>query len=248
MRLLLIDDDDRIAVPLSEGLGRYGFAVDRARTGAAALAAPAADLVLLDLGLPDMDGIDVCRALRSRSDVPLIIITARGEEADRIVGLELGADDYLTKPFAIRELVARIRAVMRRTRGADHHLATANPGPPPPPAIATAVATQCIGPLTIDARTHHIDLSGVPVALTPKEFGVLTFLAQDPGAVYSRQQILNAVWDSHFFGPTRTLDVHVAALRRKLGDPAWIETVRRVGFRLTVPTGRHPHPAAEGLR
>lgn len=232
MRLLLIEDDDRIAGPLAEGLSNYGFAVDRVATGATGLAAPAADLVLLDLGLPDMDGIDVCRALRARSDVPIIMITARGEEADRVVGLELGADDYLAKPFGVRELVARIRAVTRRTHPPQQP--APSPAPPGMPARA-AGSDQHIGPLAIDRRTHRVELHGRPIALAPKEFGVLAHLAQDPGAVCSRQQIMNTVWDPHYFGPTRTLDVHVAALRRKLGDPAWIETVRGIGFRLTQP-------------
>ncbi|MFE9096261.1 response regulator transcription factor [Streptomyces sp. NPDC007264] len=246
MRLLLVEDDDRIAGPLIEGLGRYGFTVELARTGAAALAAAAADLVLLDLGLPDMDGIDVCKALRSRSEVPIIMITARTDEADRVVGLELGADDYLSKPFGVRELVARIRAVTRRTRavaaagggqGGAAFGAAAGPSAAPAPWSDRAHSAQRIGPMTIDRRTHRVELHGRPIALAPKEFGVLEYLAQDPGALCSRQQIMDAVWDPHYFGPTRTLDVHVAALRRKLGDPAWIETVRGVGFRLADPTG-----------
>jgi DNA-binding response OmpR family regulator len=222
MRILIIEDDDRIALPLAEGLRRYSFEVDRVGTGAAALAAAPADLVLLDLGLPDIDGIDLCRLLRADSDVPIIMITARGEEADRIVGLELGADDYLAKPFSLRELVARIRAVTRRTTPA---LLTATPA-----------GAQHLGPLIIDRRTRQVRLDGEPVELAPKQFDLLALLADDPGAVCSRQQILDAVWDPNFFGPTKTLDVHVAALRRKLGDPTWIETLRGVGFRLTVPT------------
>ncbi|MFF4361629.1 response regulator transcription factor [Streptomyces sp. NPDC001604] len=244
MRLLLVEDDDRIAGPLAEGLNRYGFAVDRVKTGAAALAAPAADLVLLDLGLPDMDGIDVCRTLRAHSAVPIIMITARGEEADRIVGLELGADDYLAKPFGVRELVARIRAVTRRTHPERHPQPTAAAPVPGGPVSAHTRAhaaedrgVQHLGSLTIDRRTRSVTLDGRLLALTPKEFDLLAYLAGDPGAVWSRQQILDAVWDPHYFGPTRTLDVHVSALRRKLGDPAWIATVRGIGFRLTVPDG-----------
>ena len=232
MRLLLIEDDDRIAGPLTEGLGRYGFTVDHVRTGAAGLAGAGAvpDLVLLDLGLPDMDGLDVCRGLRARSAVPIIMITARGEEADRIVGLELGADDYLAKPFGVRELVARVRAVTRRTTGALD-LAFAGPADPGEP----AVRTQRLGPLEISRRTREVRLGPQEISLTPREFDLLAFLAEDPGTVHSRQQIMDAVWDPHFFGPTKTLDAHVAALRRKLGDPAWITTARGVGFRLTVP-------------
>jgi len=233
MRLLLIEDDDRIAGPLTEGLGRYGFTVDRARTGAAGLAdaADTPDLVLLDLGLPDMDGLDVCRSLRARSAIPIIMITARGEEADRVAGLELGADDYMAKPFGVRELVARIRAVTRRT-GA---LAAVPAGPDPTAIPAAAPAPQQLGPLQIDRRTRQVRVDGREVALSPREFDLLAYLAQDPGAVHSRQQIMDAVWDPHFFGPTKTLDAHVAALRRKLGDPGWVTTARGVGFRLTLP-------------
>ncbi|MDC0770998.1 response regulator transcription factor [Streptomyces sp. HD] len=238
MRLLLIEDDDRIAQPLTEGLGRYGFTVDRVRTGAAGLADAAArpDLVLLDLGLPDMDGLDVCRSLRARSPVPIIMITARGEEADRVAGLELGADDYMAKPFGVRELVARIRAVTRRTGALPA-------GPSAPDAPPTVPAPQRLGPLQIDRRTRLVRLDGREVALSPREFDLLAHLAQDPGAVHSRRQIMDTVWDPHFFGPTKTLDAHVAALRRKLGDPGWITTARGVGFRLTVPGDPPPEAA-----
>ncbi|WP_055489598.1 response regulator transcription factor [Streptomyces sp. TP-A0356] len=242
MRLLLVEDDDRIAGPLVEGLNRYGFAVERVRTGASALSASAADLVLLDLGLPDMDGIDVCRAVRTRSSVPIIMITARSEETDRVVGLEVGADDYLSKPFGVRELVARIRAVTRRTHPERHAppnttapaFAAMLPGPAQDRPLEER-GVQELGPLTIDRRTRGVTVSGRPLTLTPKEFDLLSQLASDPGAVWSRQQILDTVWDPNYFGPTRTLDVHVSALRRKLGDPAWIATVRGIGFRLTVP-------------
>ncbi|MBP5865986.1 response regulator transcription factor [Streptomyces scabiei] len=253
MRVLLIEDDERIAGPLAEGLARYGYTVERARTGSAALVAAEPEMVLLDLGLPDMDGIDVCRALRLRSDVPIIMITARGEEVDRVLGLELGADDYMAKPFGVRELVARIRAVTRRARprtatGADGTGGAAEAGRPGEPPGGTdsrpADAPQAVGPLVIDRRTRQVHLQEAPIALAPKEFDLLAHLALDPGAVCSRQQIVDQVWDPHFFGPTKTLDVHVAALRRKLGDPAWIETVRRVGFRLHVPDASTPPGSA----
>jgi two-component system, OmpR family, response regulator RegX3 len=235
MRVLLVEDDNRIADPLVEGLGRYGFAVERVSTGSAALAAAPADLVLLDLGLPDMDGIDVCRELRASSAVPVIMLTARAGESDRVVGLELGADDYLAKPFSLRELVARIRAVVRRTQAAPVPITAAvAPSASPAPAPATGTTVQRLGPVAIDRRTRQVQVDGRPVALAPKEFDLLALLAEDPGAVYSRQQIIDTVWDPHFFGPTKTLDVHVAAVRRKLGDPAAIETIRRVGFRLTL--------------
>jgi two-component system response regulator RegX3 len=218
MRVLLVEDDDAIAEPLTAGLGRYGFQVSRVRTGAEALAAPAHEVVLLDLGLPDLDGIDVCRRLRATSAVPIIVVTARSEEVDRVVGLELGADDYVVKPFGFRELVARIRAVTRRARPA--------PGPTESP--------QRVGRLELDRRQRLVRLDGSAVTLTAKEFDLLALLAEDPGAVVARDQLLEQVWDPHWFGPTKTLDVHVASLRRKLGDPGWIETVRGVGFRLVA--------------
>ncbi|WP_415923693.1 winged helix-turn-helix domain-containing protein [Streptomyces scabiei] len=450
VRVLLIEDDETIAEPLADGLRHFGLTVHHVATGADGLRGPHGDVVLLDLGLPDMDGIDVCRGIRRTSDVPLIILSARGEEADRVLGLELGADDYLAKPFSIRELVARIRAVSRRHRGAGggtapdvvagvvvaetgvgkgtgfgaendftapsaseaangpgsddasragdeepgrggagHTGRGAGPGPgdrgagrhragpgvgargaqydwsaayetptqetgvereappgastrdggpgyggpgygsqayggsgygsraygsqayggaaygtpphgspavtnpaygtpahgnpvyePPayapsvhePPAYAPSVpqppayeppvyeqappeprppsgpaadvgsgagdasAPPPPGPLVVDRRTRQVWVGEVPVALTPKEFELLALLTEDPGAVYSRQQILNRVWDDHYQGPTKTLDVHVATLRRKLGDPAWIQTLRGVGFRLAVRT------------
>ena len=215
MRILLVEDENAIAIPLSAGLGREGFAVDRAATVAEALKADAADLVLLDLRLPDGDGLDVCRAMRARSDVPIIVVTARGEEADRVIGLELGADDYLVKPFGLRELIARIRAVMRRTE------ARTRPRGP-----------LQVGGLTVDERSRRATLEGRELELTPKEFDLLVALAGDPGAAVSRRRLLEEVWDTTWFGSSKTIDVHVAALRRKLGDPGWIETVRGVGFRL----------------
>jgi two-component system response regulator RegX3 len=235
MRVLLIEDDDRVAGPLVEGLRRFGFVVEHAGTGAEGLAAPEAAMVLLDLGLPDMDGIDVCRALRSRSSVPIIMITARDDEVDRVLGLELGADDYVSKPFGVRELVARIRAVTRRTRPAvldTHH---AKQDPSDGPAQPGTSEVQRIGPLTIDRRTRQVHLNQSPVALAPKEFDLLICLAEDPGAVCSRRQILDTAWEPNYFGPTKTLDVHVAALRRKLGDSSWIENIRGIGFRLVPP-------------
>ncbi|MFS8198527.1 response regulator transcription factor [Streptomyces sp. CWNU-52B] len=244
MRLLLVEDDDRIAGPLSEGLCRHGFTVDRAATGAAALTAATADLVLLDLGLPDMDGLDVCRTLRSRSAAPIIMITARSEETDRAACLAVGADDYLVKPFGVRELVARIRAVSRRARP-RHRAAHATTDVRTPDALTTDVRTtdlrtadvQRVGPLTIDRRTRQVTVGEEPLALSPKEFSLLACLADDPGAVWHRRQIMDEVWGPHFFDPTKTLDVHVAALRRKLGGPSWITAVPRIGFRLATPSG-----------
>jgi DNA-binding response OmpR family regulator len=223
MDVLLVEDDDDIAVPLVRGLEREGFAVRHCDTGNGALATlhddrSWPDVVLLDLGLPDLDGFDLCRRLRSESDVPIIVVTARGDEVDRVVGLELGADDYVVKPFGFRELVARIRAVARRgtSRGSDGGIVQ-------------------VGPLVVDRRTRRVTIHQEEIALTPKEFDLLNVLVEDPGALCSRHHILDSVWDPHWYGPTKTLDVHVANLRRKLGDPRWIETVRGVGYRIRDP-------------
>ena len=218
MRILIVEDEDSIAEPLVEGLRREGYDVDRAATGAAALEAPASDLVLLDLRLPDIDGLDVCRRLRERSDVPIIVVTARGEEADRVVGLELGADDYVVKPYGLRELIARIRAVTRRTSSRG-----------------SAATPLSIGGLEVDERARRAIIDGRELDLTPKEFDLLAALARDPGAAVSRRRLLEEVWQTSWYGSTKTIDVHVAALRKKLGDPGWIETVRSVGFRLRAP-------------
>jgi DNA-binding response OmpR family regulator len=276
IRVLLIEDDETIAEPLTEALGHFGLTVDHVATGTDGLRGPYGDVVLLDLGLPDMDGIDVCRGIRQVSDVPILILSARGEETDRVLGLELGADDYLAKPFSVRELVARIRAVTRRSRraqgvpgpvpgpvpeptvAASSALPSPDPSaslawdpepassPPPLPSYATATAAEAEaeaapvaepGPLVVDRRTRQVWVGEAQVPLTPKEFDLLALLTEDPGAVRSRQEILDRVWDPHYEGPTKTLDVHVAALRRKLGHPGWIQTLRGVGFRLAVHTG-----------
>ena len=220
MKILLVEDEDAIAEPLATGLRREGFSVERAATGGAALEAEAPDLVLLDLRLPDIDGIDVCRTLRAKSDVPIIVVTARGEEADRVVGLELGADDYVVKPFALRELIARIRAVLRRT--ASH-------------GNGDGSRPMHVGGLELDERSRRATLDGIELGLTPKEFEILAALVRDPGAVLSRRRLLEEVWQTTWYGSAKTIDVHVGALRRKLGDPGWIETVRGVGFRLRSP-------------
>jgi len=221
--VLIVEDDDRIAVPLVTGLHREGLEAERVATGRAGLDriadadSPFPDVVLLDLRLPDMDGFEVCKQIRAEHDVPIIVVTARGEEVDRVLGLELGADDYVVKPFGFRELLARIRAVTRRVQ----------------PRAATSSVVE-LGPLVIDRRTRRVTIDDEPVVLTPKEFDVLALLAEDPDAVWSRTRILEEVWDPHWYGPTKTLDVHVATLRKKLGHPDWIETVRGVGFRLHV--------------
>ncbi len=218
MRLLVVEDDPTISEPLCSGLRREGFEVDLVESGRDALAASAADLVLLDLGLPDLDGRVVCRELRERSSVPIIVVTARGDEIDRVMLLELGADDYVIKPFGFRELVARVRAVLRRTES--------QPAP-----VAAEVTWDGLG---IDRRTRIVTVEGATVDLTPKEFDLLSELASDPGAVMSREHLISKVWDENFWGSTKTLDVHVASLRKKIG-PERIETVRGVGFCLARP-------------
>jgi DNA-binding response OmpR family regulator len=210
--VLVVEDDWGIATQLVRGLSRDGYDVAHVTTGEDALSQLAPDVVVLDLGLPDSDGVDICRKLRERSGVAIIVVTARGEEPERVLALDAGADDYLVKPFGLAELLARIRAVLRRV----------NPG----------VEQLRHGPLVVDLRTRRVTVSGQEVALTPKEFDILECLATDPGRVVTRQEILDSAWDAHWYGPTKVLDVHVAALRRKLGAPGLIETVYGRGFRL----------------
>ena len=231
MRLLLIEDDDAIAGSLAGPLGNAGFEVARVATGgdgiAAVLSGPEPAVVLLDLGLPDMDGYDVCRSIRASSSVPIIVVTARSDEFDRVLGLELGADDYMVKPLGSRELIARIRAVLRRSRpsGMGH-----SPEP-------EELERLTVGSLVIDRRTYRVYLADEEISFTPKEFELLVFLAEDAGAVRTRTDIVEHVWDANWFGPTKTVDAHVAGIRRKLGNSAWIESVRGVGFRLEEPAG-----------
>lgn len=218
MRVLLVEDDSSIGEPLVAGLERHGYDVSWVRTGADALNADPGDLVLLDLGLPDLDGQVVCRKLREAGAVPLIVITARSDEIDRVALLDLGADDYMVKPFGFRELLARIRAVMRRVGGT----------PAAPPDVVE------VGSLTVDKRTRRVTVGGREIALTPKEYELLTALGEDAGAVCTRDQLLRRVWDDNWWGSTKTLDVHIASLRKKLEDPGMIETVRGVGYRLAA--------------
>jgi two-component system response regulator RegX3 len=224
--VLLVEDEESITTPLRAALAREGFDAPVARTAAEALELARAhepDVVLLDLMLPDGSGLDVCRELRKDSRVPIIMVTARGDEADRVVGLELGADDYVTKPFSARELAARIRAVLRRSEaapsGGDESLE--------------------VGELRVDPAQRTATLAGEPLELSRKEFDVLHLLAREAGRVVTRERLLEDVWDTNWFGSTKTLDVHVSGLRRKLGDdpasPRYLHTVRGVGFRLAAP-------------
>ena len=226
-RVLVVEDDPGIATMLVRGLTRAGYETGSVTTGKAALEWPVPDVVLLDLGLPDIDGIEVCRRLRQSSDPAIIVVTARGEESDRVLALDEGADDYLIKPFGLNELLARIRAVQRRS---SHH---------------TAPQLLQHGVLTVNMRTRKVAVCDQNVALTPKEFAILECLASDPGRTVSRQEILERAWDEHWYGPTKVLDVHMAALRRKLGQPGLIETVYGHGFRLAdVPAPDAPPAAA----
>jgi two-component system, OmpR family, response regulator RegX3 len=223
--VLIVEDEESISAPFARALARVGFRAKVARTGAEAIELVSAlepDVVLLDLALPDQDGRDVCRRLRQGSTVPIIMVTASGALTDRVAGLELGADDYVVKPFSVAEVVARIRAVLRRVR--------------PDPSAGGQVA---IGELRIDVPARRTWRGGQEVELTRKEFDLLARLVQDAGRVVTREALMSDVWDMNWFGSTKTLDVHIAWLRRKLGDdpahPTYIHTVRGVGFRLVEP-------------
>ena len=217
MRVLLVEDDPSISAPLREGLTQKDSRCRWPRPAPPRSSAPAVDLVLLDLGLPDLEGRVVCQELRSRGAVPIIVVTARSDEFDRVMLLELGADDYVVKPFGFRELVARMRAVLRRVN-TD---------------AASSSSRITVGSLTIDQRTRRVSFEGQPVVLTPKEYDLLVCLASDAGAVRSREQLIREVWDENWWGSTKTLDVHVASLRKKL-RPELIETVRTVGYRIVA--------------
>ncbi len=223
--ILLVEDERAITEPLAEALEREGFMPSLAGTAAEAMEkarGPAPDLVLLDIGLPDGSGLDVCRELRRVTEVPIIMLTARGAEADRVAGLELGADDYIVKPFSAREVMARVRAVLRRTT----------------PAQATGGGEEIrIGDLSLDAARHEVKLDGDSLELSRKEFELLRVLMEGAGSVITREALIEDVWDMNWFGSTKTLDVHISGLRRKLRDdpktPRYIHTVRGVGFRFS---------------
>lgn len=217
MRVLLVEDDDRVAEALLPALGRRGFTVRRVAGARGVMESlSAVDVVLLDLGLPDGDGMALCRAIRSASDVAVIVVSARGEVDDRILALHAGADDYLVKPYDIGELVARVHAVARRREAR-------------PPARAGAVR---LGDVVIDLDRHEVRVAGAVVSLSRKEFQVLSLVARAGGAVCTRERILTEVWGRNWPGAGRTLDVHVATLRTKLGRPELLRTVRGVGYRL----------------
>ena len=223
-RVLVVEDEESFSDALSYMLRKEGFEVSVAATGTSALTEfdrSGADIVLLDLMLPEMSGTEVCRQLRSRSHVPIIMVTARDSEIDKVVGLEIGADDYVTKPYSPRELVARIRAVLRRQLGGD----TGEQSPP----------TLAAGPVRMDVDRHVVTVSGSAVPLPLKEFELLEMLLRNAGRVLTRGQLIDRVWGADYVGDTKTLDVHVKRLRSKIepepSNPRYIVTVRGLGYK-----------------
>ena len=221
-RVLVIENEESISEPLAEALEREGFSAEVAATatqGMESFRNHPPQLVLLDVMLPDGDGRQVLRDIRAVSRTPVVMLTARGEETDKIVGLELGADDYVTKPFSAKELVARMRAVLRRTASS-------------PPTDQTSLE---VGDVVMDLNTRAVTRAGAEMELTLKEYELLRMLMEQAGRVISREDLIDEVWDTNWFGPTKTLDVHVSSLRKKLGDdtnsPRYIHTARGVGFR-----------------
>lgn len=228
--VLVIEDEENLLEALRYNLEREGYQVHTVADGGDGLELARKlnpSLVLLDIMLPTLDGFEVCRILRRESEVPILILTAKGEEVDRVVGLELGADDYITKPFSIRELVARVRNTLRRAQYLDAG---------PPPAAATEPDAYRVGNLEIDLNRHEARLAGAPLNLKPKEFDLLALLTANPGRAFTRDQILEKVWGYDYVGQTRTVDVYVSWLREKLqADPTTahsIVTIRGVGYRL----------------
>jgi DNA-binding response OmpR family regulator len=220
-RILVVEDETPIAEAVGYALRDAGYEVDIVGDGAAGLAASRErpfDLMVLDLMLPGLPGLDVCRAVRSESDLPIVMLTARDSEVDRVLGLEIGADDYVTKPFSVAELVSRVRALLRR-RDLDRGL-----------------VVQRVGGLTIDVSRHSATLDGRPLPLTRSEFRVVTLLASEPGRVFTREELIDHLWEGDFDGDRRAIDVHMSNLRRKLEDdprnPQRLQTVRGVGYRL----------------
>lgn len=214
--LLLVEDDPSIGNLVRSYLGRYGYRIVWVRTGEEALTELGRHpvrLVVLDIGLPGMDGFDVCRVMRERSTIPIVMLTARDEEPDRVAGLEVGADDYLPKPFSPRELAARIKAVLRRSdRGVSRDIMT-------------------LEDVVLRRDSHEVTVGGGAVELTPKEFELLAYLMDNPGTVFSRDHLLDRVWGMTYPAGTRTVDAHIAQLRRKLGRPELVRTVRGAGYK-----------------
>ena len=214
--VLLIEDDDSIGRLVRSYLERNGYRVVWVRSGEEGmieLGRHGVRIVVLDIGLPGIDGFDVCKKIRARSSVPIVMLTARDEEPDRVAGLEVGADDYLTKPFSPRELAARLKAVLRRTEGGSR------------------AEVLALGDVVVKRGEREVTVSGAPVELTVKEFDLLAWLVEHAGIVFSREQLLDRVWGISYLGGTRTVDVHVAQVRRKIGRPELIRTVRGAGYK-----------------
>ena len=224
-KILIVEDESSFSEALAYLLGKEGFEVSVAEDGRAALntfAKEGADLILLDLMIPEISGVDVCRTIRTTSQVPIIMLTAKDAEIDKVVGLELGADDYVTKPYSSRELIARIKAVLRRN---SNDLETAD---------ASDIHTA--GSIKIDTAKHQVTLNGAPVALPLKEFELLEYLVRNAGRVLTRSQLIDRVWGGDYFGDTKTLDVHIKRLRSKIeadpANPVLIQTIRGLGYKL----------------
>ena len=233
-RILLVEDEENYRVPLAFSLRRDGFDVVQAADGVAAVEAfeaagpsggGAIDLVLLDLMLPRLSGIEVCRRIRRTSTVPVIMLTARDSEADTVVGLRIGADDYVTKPYSYRELLARVNAVLRRSRGEEQE--------PAEPVLE-------VGRVRMDVERHEVAVDGEAVAMPPREFELLELFMRNPGRALARGEIIDRVWGADYVGDTKTLDVHVKRIRAKIevepGEPKLLITVRGVGYKLAAGT------------
>jgi two-component system response regulator RegX3 len=222
-KILIVEDEDSVLDPLELLLSKEGFSIETARNGREGLdkfSKVSPDLVLLDIMLPEVSGTEVCRQIRAKSNVPIIMLTAKDTEVDKVVGLELGADDYIVKPYSKAELVARIKAVLRR--GVSDHA-------PGEGGVITA------GPVTIDVERHAVSIAGVSISLPLKEFELLEFLVRNSGRVLTRTQLIDRVWGSDYFGDTKTLDVHVKRLRAKIekdpANPVYIQTIRGLGYK-----------------
>jgi two-component system response regulator RegX3 len=223
-RILVVEDEETLAEAISFLLSKEGFEVEIAEDGPAAIAAfekNGADLILLDLMLPGLSGTEVCRQIRAKSSVPIIMLTAKDSEIDKVVGLEIGADDYVTKPYSSRELIARIRAVLRRGELGD---------------TTSVEGVLSVGPIRLDSDRHIISVNGEQIALPLKEFELLEFLMRNSGRVLTRMQLIDRVWGSDYVGDTKTLDVHIKRLRAKIekdpANPEMIQTVRGMGYKL----------------
>ncbi|MFK4071362.1 response regulator transcription factor [Streptomyces sp. NPDC029674] len=225
MKALLVEDDPSVAEALIESLEQRGWDVEHASDGRSAVeAVPTWDIILLDLNLPDVDGLEVCQRIRSSHSIPLIAVTARSDQMDKVLCLRLGADDYIVKPYHLQELLARMTAVIRRSE--RQKLPQSEPRTEP-----VKVQTRIThGSLTIDQWSRTVTVEGRQITLTRKEFELLSLLAGAPGRVFTREQLSETVWSDSWLGASRTLDTHIAQLRRKLGDPRWIRTLRGVGF------------------